>query len=224
MVVVTGEEDNVFYPGYVPGGFIQNEKGSVDQGQELRYQTPELPAGKYSITLAHDPASPGGDADLIVKVGAVPSATVWDCRPAKAGSAESCLVTLTGTAKIFASVLGKAAQPSPFLLSIKGSGVTPPVWSGLDQSGVVAKSEEKRYQTPTLPAGRYTFRTTGSGDADLYLKVGAAPTTSAWDCRPYQSGSTESCTVNLSTPGVVHLLVRGNAATSSFRLVGAVSN
>ncbi|WP_114784402.1 serine protease [Vibrio tetraodonis] len=33
----------------------------------------------------------------------------------------------------------------------------------------------------------------GTGDADLYVRTGQPPTTSTYDCRPYRSGSTESC-------------------------------
>src|SRR5690606_16446281 len=72
VVLVTGEEDNVFTPGMPIGSgggngggdYTRDESGSVARGQELSYETPELPAGRYSVTLAHDPASPGGDADL----------------------------------------------------------------------------------------------------------------------------------------------------------------
>ncbi|WP_408057211.1 PPC domain-containing protein [Veronia nyctiphanis] len=33
----------------------------------------------------------------------------------------------------------------------------------------------------------------GSGDADLYVKGGLEPAKNDWDCRPYASGNTESC-------------------------------
>ena len=34
----------------------------------------------------------------------------------------------------------------------------------------------------------------GSGDADLYTRLGAKPSTNQYDCRPYLSGNNESCT------------------------------
>lgn len=34
----------------------------------------------------------------------------------------------------------------------------------------------------------------GSGDADLYTRLGAKPTLSLYDCRPYLAGNVESCT------------------------------
>ena len=223
IVTVTGEEDNVFYPGYQPGGFVpgfvQREAGSVDTGQELRYETKEVPAGKYTVTLAQDAAHPGGDVDLYVKVGAAPTATVYDCRPYLGGSAETCDVTLAAPAKIFVSLKGYAA--GFFTLAIVGAGTTPPSWTGLDETATIAKGAAKTYVTPTLAAGRYVFTMTGSGDADLYVRSGVAPTTALYDCRPYKSGSAEECVLNLSTPAAVHLLVRGYATTSTFRLVGA---
>jgi hypothetical protein len=34
---------------------------------------------------------------------------------------------------------------------------------------------------------------TGTGDADLYVREGAEPTESSWDCRPYLADSNEEC-------------------------------
>ena len=53
--------------------------------------------------------------------------------------------------------------------------------------------------TVEVPAGRSQLVVTssgGSGDADLYVKFGSAPTASSYDCRPYKSGNAETCTLN----------------------------
>ena len=93
-------------------------------------------------------------------------------------------------------------------------------WQGLNESGTVARAEEKRYETPELPAGTYTFTMTGTSDADLYVRKGSAPTTTAFDCRPYSYGSNETCTVTLDAPSAVHVMVRGYAASSTYALTG----
>ena len=54
----------------------------------------------------------------------------------------------------------------------------------------------------------------GTGDADLYTKAGSAPTTSSYDCRPYKSGNSESCTVASPVAGKYYLKVHGYAAYS----------
>jgi hypothetical protein len=45
----------------------------------------------------------------------------------------------------------------------------------------------------------------GSGDADLYIKLGSAPTSSSYDCRPYASGNTEAC--NFTAAGTYYVMV-----------------
>lgn len=226
VIVVTGEEDNVYYPGYEEptGGFTMTEKGFVSKDEELRYETPALPPGKYTFTLAHDAQNPGGDADLYVKIGAVPTLSGYDCRPYKDGTNETCVVTVTTTAKIHIGVIGYASQNSHFTLKGEGEGgTTPPPagWAGLDQQGTVVRSQEARFETGLVPAGKYTFTLSGTGDADLYVRAGSAPTTSSWDCRPYLNGSAEQCVVNLSTPGNLFVMVRGYASSSTFRIIGA---
>ncbi len=100
-----------------------------------------------------------------------------------------------------------------------GGGNNPPPWAGIDQSATVARNVEMRWQTPALPAGSYQFQITGSGDADLYVRTGSAPTTSTYDCRPYKAGSNESCLATVNSGATVHVMVRGYAQSSSFRLV-----
>lgn len=54
----------------------------------------------------------------------------------------------------------------------------------------------------------------GTGDADLYVRKGSAPTTSAYDCRPYLTGNNETCTINVTTAGTYYVQVRGYSSYS----------
>ncbi len=103
-----------------------------------------------------------------------------------------------------------------------GGGGTPvEEWTGLKEEGTVKKSQELRFETPKLDAGTYAFDMTGTSDADLYVRIGTAPTTKLYDCRPYRSGSKESCVVTLPSAAPIHVMVRGWASSSTFKLVGA---
>ena len=93
-------------------------------------------------------------------------------------------------------------------------------WEGLSVAGTVARDEENGYQTPVLAAGAYRFEMTGTGDADLYVRVGAPPTPDLWDCRPYRTGSEETCDLDLNTPAEVFVMVRGWAEASDYALTG----
>ncbi|MBX3714269.1 MAG: trypsin-like serine protease [Lysobacter sp.] len=71
--------------------------------------------------------------------------------------------------------------------------------------------------TVTIPAGTTSLVVNisgGTGDADLYVRAGAAPTTSSYTCRPYLSGNTETCTINNPTAGTTYYI--GVRAYSSY--------
>ena len=59
----------------------------------------------------------------------------------------------------------------------------------------------------------------GTGDADLYVRFGAATTTSTYACRPYKDGNDETCTFAHPQAGTWHLGVRGYSAYSGASLV-----
>jgi hypothetical protein len=101
-----------------------------------------------------------------------------------------------------------------------GGGGQPETWAGLSGAGTIKKSETKAFTTPTLAAGKYRFEMTGTADADLYVRIGAEPTTATYDCRPYKSGSNETCDVTLASPAKIFVNVRGYATSSTYELSG----
>lgn len=117
-------------------------------------------------------------------------------------------------------VLVSGEQDNVFVPGGEGGGEGEGDWQGLDASGTVKRNQEIRFQTPKLAAGRYVFEMTGTADADLYVRTGAAPTEQSFECRPFKSGSNEACTLTLNTAAEVHVMVRGWAASSTFELIG----
>ncbi len=99
-------------------------------------------------------------------------------------------------------------------------------FTGLRQTGAVTKDQELRFQTSQAPAGTYVVKLAHDtarpgGDADLYVKVGAQPTRSSWDCRPLRNGSAEECKLTLSAPAQIFISVFGYASSSSAFVVTA---
>jgi len=118
VVVVTGEEDNVFQPGMQPppdgGGWEgMKESGSVGKDEQVFFETPELPAGSYEIAISEDPSQPGGDADLYVGLGKVPTKTSYDYRPYKNGSNEKVTFELTKPTQVEIMVHGYEKMSAP---------------------------------------------------------------------------------------------------------------
>ena len=125
VVVVTGEQDNVYYPGYEPGQSdwaVFEASGSVAPGEQRTFELGEVPPGSYSIVTAEDPALPGGDVDLYVAVGRVPTLDDYDHRPYLDGSVESVTLTLDAQASVYVMIHGyegAEVESSAFLLTAK---------------------------------------------------------------------------------------------------------
>jgi serine protease len=78
--------------------------------------------------------------------------------------------------------------------------------------------------TLAVPAGKSTLTFTisgGTGDADLYVRFGSAPTKAAYSCRPYQTGNSETCTFNAPQAGTWYVNVRAYQSYSGVSLKGA---
>ncbi len=82
-----------------------------------------------------------------------------------------------------------------------------------------ARGSIKRY-TITVPQGTQFVKiktSRGSGDVDLYVKKGSAPSLTSYNCRPYRDGNTETCKLRMG-PGVYHIMLRGYDSYSGVRL------
>lgn len=78
-----------------------------------------------------------------------------------------------------------------------------------------------KYYTLVVPAGKtsLTISTSGgSGDADLYVRKGAQPTKTTYDCRPYKTGNAETCTFTNPTATTYYIGIYGYSAVSGLTL------
>lgn len=81
------------------------------------------------------------------------------------------------------------------------------------------------HRSVTVPAGALSLSVVmrgGSGDADLYVRRGSQPTTSAFDCRPFLSGNAEFCNIDLPQAGTWFISIRGFSAYSAVTLTTSV--
>ncbi len=119
----------------------------------------------------------------------------------------------------FGIVQAKAAHDS-LTANGCGGGTTPPGGSASfpNQAG---SAGQWLHRTVTIPAGvsSITFKIAGgSGDADLYVRQGAQPTTSQYTCRPYLNGNNEQCVINNPQAGSWHFSIQGYTAFSGVTL------
>jgi hypothetical protein len=83
-------------------------------------------------------------------------------------------------------------------------------------SGQLDQGQTQAYEgVAVVPGTVFQVEMTGTGDADLYVRFDAAPTLSAYDCRPYLSGSRETCSLDVpADASTAHIMVRGYTAAS----------
>ncbi|MFT4926144.1 MAG: vibriolysin [Phenylobacterium sp.] len=160
-----------------------------------------------------------GDADMYVKFGVKPTSSSYDCRPYKSGNTEACNVTAGQVGTYHVMIKAYSAYTG---VSLVADHTTKAAGGGKSGSyGVsVAKGSWQRH-TITVPAGmtELTLQLTGgSGDADLYSRFNAQPSTSTYDCRPYKTGNEETCTTANPSAGTWHVGVYGYTAVDGATL------
>jgi len=182
--------------------------GGVSSQQEFYYHVPE---GANSVKFNISGGS--GDADLYVKFGQVPTTTSWECRPYTAGNNENCTIDNPQAGTYHAMLYGYNAFSNVTLVANHSIG---PANSGTVTDIDLARGEMKLWEV-FVPSNVKLFEVSingGTGDADLYLRRGQAPTLSTYDCRHYISGSNETCRVTNPTADTYHIGVRGYVASS----------
>ncbi len=96
--------------------------------------------------------------------------------------------------------------------------------NGVPVTGISGATGSQQLWTMSVPSGasNLQFQTSGgTGDVDLYVRFGSAPTLSTYDCRPYLGSNNETCTFASPTAGTWHVMLHGYAAFSGVSLVGS---
>lgn len=111
-----------------------------------------------------------------------------------------------------------------FLGSSGAGGGTPPVTgteiklvNNITIASLAGAHLSQKFFTLDVPVGAKNLVVNvggGAGDVDLYVKFGANPTLSSYDCRPYLTGSTEACTIASPQAGKWYVMLNAFSAYS----------
>ena len=94
---------------------------------------------------------------------------------------------------------------------------------GVAVTGINQTAGNSVNYTMVVPAGASNLSFTmsgGTGDADMYVKFGAAPTDTVYDCRPYKSGNAETCTFATPSAGTYYVRLKAYSAFTGVSLIG----
>ncbi|HVV86424.1 MAG TPA: pre-peptidase C-terminal domain-containing protein [Kofleriaceae bacterium] len=202
-------------PPMTGGDKVVTDAGTLVKSAWKQYGPYNLAAGAtLTATMTGD-----GDADLYVRKDAAPTAASYDCRPYRSGTNEEC--SIVGPATVYVGLNGYAASSSYSLkISYKeGTGsapATPPpaVVMHLDTAGSVAQGEMKVFSLDVIAGKKIVVRTTAPNDVDLYVMMGAAPTTAAYTMRAWTSSGNETIAYTPTSNGKLYVGVNGYAASS----------
>ncbi|MFP2933489.1 M57 family metalloprotease [Pyxidicoccus sp. 3LG] len=192
----------------------ETRSGSVASGSNTNYGPFSVVAGSsFSVAMTGT-----GDPDLYVQFGAAPTTTSYACRPYLSGASESCNVTVpAGVTTAYIMVRGYSA--GTFNLTINytkpGTGGTGTPKTDT-KTGSVASGGVVNLPAYTVLAGtQFRVVMSGTGDPDLYVRFGAAPTTTTYNCRPYLDGASETCDITVPAGQTsAYISVRGYTAAS----------
>jgi serine protease len=192
------------------------------QGSEIFF-TIEVPTGAEDLVIQMSGGT--GDADLYVRRGSPPTTSTYDCRPYLNGNNETCSFASpqAGTWHVMirgfqaysgVTLVGSFDEPSTSNELVNGEAVT----------GLAGQTGSEIFFTMEVPDGAtdLAFQISGgTGDADLYVRRGAPPTTSTYDCRPFLNGNNETCNFSSPQAGTWHVMIRGYQAYSGVTLIGS---
>ncbi|HSX59250.1 MAG TPA: PKD domain-containing protein [Tahibacter sp.] len=219
VTVTAPPSDNVLQNGVAKTGL------SIATGGALSF-TLAVPAGATGLKFVTSGGT--GDADIYVKFGTPASRTVYDCKSESSTNAESCTIATAQAGTYYVYVYGYSAVSN---LSLTGS-YTPAggggggnaLTNGVPKTGLAGASGTTQTFTLAVPAGATNLKfvtSGGTGDADMYVKFGSAPTTSSYTCKSDGYSNAETCTITTAQAGTYYVMVRAYSAYSGLSLTGS---
>ncbi len=194
------------------------------EGSERIYRL-IVPSGQAKLEFAISGGT--GDADMYIKRGSPPTALEYDYRPYLIGNEEAETVNNPSGGDWFVMIRGYRAYAGLTLVATFGGGSTPPpdevttLMNGVAVTDIAGSADSAKFFKIDVPAGQATLEiliSGGTGDADLYIKKDAKPTTTDWDYRPYLIGNNEAQTIDNPTAGTWFIMLRGYAAYNGVML------
>lgn len=191
------------------------------RNSQTRYSV-DIPAN--ATNLRFNIAGGTGDADLYVRFATAPSLTAYDCRPYLNGNNETCNTPAVQAGTYHLMLVGYTDYSGVSLTvsyTDPGAGGGAVVNETISETGLTATRGQWQHFTLDVPAGKSSLRVNianGTGDADLYVRFGATPTTNSYNCRPYRNGNNETCNLNNPQAGTWYISLRAYANYSGVSL------
>ena len=164
------------------------------------------------------------DADLHVRVGAKAKGGTYDCKSTNGGvNTDTCSVTLDADDDVYIRVYGFRSTNFTLKATVQNGGAGNN--HAINRTDSVSHGETKFYTLEATEGQRLeSILDQLNADADLYVRVGARPTGSEYDCKSTNGGTNQdTCALTINHTDTVYIAVDGYNATS-YRLRASLSN
>ncbi len=204
----------------VPVTGISGARGSK------KYYSFTVPEGATDLNVSISGGT--GDADMYLRFNNAPTTSQYDCRPYKSGNAESCLVAAPSQGTWYV-MLNAFSAYSGVTLTVTWKGGYIPIEGGVQLdglSGIAGSDQVYKLVVPARAEGDtnniHVSIFGGTGNADIYVQHGSAPSLFEYDCRSVKEQNTENCNLNNARPGTYYIKVFG--AKGGYQNLSLVAN
>jgi vibriolysin len=186
----------------------------------------EVPPGVIGLNVSMEGTNIG-DADLYVRRGGAPTLAKFDCAPritpVFGKNVEWCSVAAPAAGTWHVAVQGYSAYSN---LKLRAWFRYDSNATRLDVANAALADGNFRHYGPfaVSPGNRFFARVeANSGNPDLYVRWGAAPTTATYSCRPFLAGAADELCALKVPPGVTsaYVAVRARGGPAGYDVVAA---
>ncbi|HET7842575.1 MAG TPA: M4 family metallopeptidase [Xanthomonadales bacterium] len=201
------------------GGSIDNAS-QYNSGLDVHYSS-----GVYNKAFYLLATKPGWNTPTAFKVFARANAVYWT--PSSTFNSGACGVESAATDLGLTKADVTAAFSSVGVSCTGGGGggsTGGPLTNGVTVTGINQTTGNSVNYTLAVPAGATGLKfvmSGGTGDADMYVKFGSAPTDTSYDCRPYLSGNAETCNIATARAGTYYVRLKAYSSFSGASLTGS---
>jgi hypothetical protein len=194
---------------------------SVNQSGDWLYGETRIPSGLTSLELALENATNSENPDLYTRFNQAPTEGAFDCRPLlPGGSQETCIETNPPNGNQFWGIRATTSYSNTDLEITGKVDLDRRLTNFNEDTSAQFNIVELEVSEPLESLTIQMIVANQQDDPDLYVRFGAKPTTSQYDCRPFSaSGSNETCEISTPQIGTYYIGVNSFTSFSNVSLV-----